>query len=195
MHAYQIGQPYNATRHTPWPETPYLRVGPRGVEVAIFLEQPTPDEVTGVRNGLATFAWVDAEHVGILAFQFQPGIPWSDCPFHPYPVRLAGQDVGPPAAYGTSDHQLVSVVLVDATSGVVMALRAISWPPPFVAVVGASIQRMLAAPWQPREHDRVLTGLYQRYTSTAELVQARATATCTGGGHEGTTASSSSSTP
>jgi hypothetical protein len=74
----------------------------------------------------------------------------------------------------------VVVVLVDADSGIVRAIRAVTWPPRFVAVVRHSLDRMLGTPFSPQAADVALEVLYARYPRTAELVRLRADVVCTG---------------
>jgi hypothetical protein len=75
----------------------------------------------------------------------------------------------------------VVVVLVDAGTGIVRAIRAVTWPPRFVAVVRRSLDRMLATPFSPQAADTAVEALYARYPRTGELVRQRADVVCTGG--------------
>jgi hypothetical protein len=181
MHRLAVGEPYRPTVRQ-WPETPHLRLATGGCELALFFATPTAREVQAVRRGKAQFAWVDSEHAAVLAFRFGDGVPWSDAPYTPHrehPDTPAGLPEG-------DGHLMVVVVLVDAATGIVRAIRGVTWPPRFVAAVRRSVDRMLATPFSPQAADAALEALYARYPNTAELVRQRADVVCTAGTPEAT---------
>lgn len=177
LHRLQVGALYNP-RRTSWPETPHLRiVSGAPVELVLFLNRPTAAEVAAVRTGTARFAWVDADHAALLCYRLDPGIPWSDVPYSPHleqPGDAAGID-------DPTRHTAVTVILVDATTGVVRAIRLVTWPPRFAAAVAETLVRLAAAPFAAAAHDATIAGLYRRYPDTDVLVRKRADVTCTGG--------------
>jgi hypothetical protein len=171
-----VGELYNPNRKS-WPDGGMqLRITAAGNELALFFANPTGREVNAVRTGAAEFAWVDSEQVAVLACTFADGIPWSDTTFNPHRDKDSAVPPG-----GESSQLVLRVVLVDAATGIVKTLRAITWPPGFTAVVRNSIMRMLASPFNPGAADQALHALYQRYPSTEELVARRADVRCTGG--------------
>ena len=113
----------------------------------------------------------------MLAFRFDDGVAWSDTPYTPH-----REHTDTPAGLPSGDgHLLVVVVLVDAATGIVRAIRAVTWPPRFAGAVRRSVDRLLAAPFSPQAADAALEALYGRYPKTAELVRQRADVVCTGG--------------
>ncbi|MEV0466747.1 hypothetical protein AB0I30_22660 [Nocardia tengchongensis] len=58
--------------------------GCRG-ELLVVLPDPHETEINAVESGRAQFAWVDGEHVALLAFRFDDGFDWSDAPYTPDP--------------------------------------------------------------------------------------------------------------
>jgi hypothetical protein len=176
MHRLAVGEPYHPTTRQ-WPETPHLRLTTAGCELAVFFTSPTTREVEAVQRGKTKFAWIDSEHTAVLAFRFGDGVPWSDTPYTPHHEH-SDTPAGLPAGEG---HLVVVVVLVDAGTGIVRAIRAVTWPPRFVGTVRRSVDRLLAVPFSPEAADAALAALYARYPSTAELVRQRADVVCTGG--------------
>lgn len=178
MHAYRVGHRYHPDVRR-WPEIGQLRITPDGVELALFMARITPQEIADIRTGVAEFAWVDGEHVAVLGYRFGgEGRGWSDNPYHPGRDRHAGL----PAGAGEADkHLVVSVVLVDADTGLIVAMRQTTWPPGFVRRVAETVNRMLATGYREAAHDGALDAIYSRYPSSEALVSERADITCVGG--------------
>lgn len=175
MYEYAVGKPYNPSR-TVWPETPFLRLTEQGTQLLLFYRSPTDQEISAIRVGKASFGWIGSEHTGVLGFRFQP-LPWSDVPYTPH--RKSPDDM--PGLPEGGDQQLVQVVLVDADTGIIRAVRTLTWPERFTKAVRASVQEMLDKPFSPSAADAALDALYARYPDTNQLVRQRADVTCTGG--------------
>jgi len=95
------------------------------------------------------------------------------------PVKL---DDTPLAA---TAHALVTVVVVDRTTLIVQALRAVSWSPEFTRAMDAAIRRQAAGGVQPdgfkvrTEYTEAVLAVYERYSGPAMWMAA--TARCRGG--------------
>ena len=174
MYRYQVGQLYNP-RITRWPETPHLLLDAQaGPELTLFYGSPTAREVEQVRTGRIRFAWIDSDHTAIIAFRIGD-LPWSDAPYHPHREKADGRDPGVP---GTDDESVLCfVVLVDADTGIIAAMRMVSWPAEFAGAVRRSVQRLMAAPYSKAATDATLKALYDRYTSE-QLARTRTDMTC-----------------
>lgn len=177
MRSVAVGQLYDPHRRR-WAPMPVARITHAGIHLVLIVAGPTAAEVEAVRTGEPRFAWVDASNVAVLAWTFGEAIPWTDVPYSPHlensgDVPGIGETPGSPAA--------VTVVLVDADTGVVRAVRNTSWSPEFSAVVRDSIARMAAAPVDMNAIDAAMAALYVTYPDTVELVVWKATATCDGG--------------
>lgn len=182
MATYRVGQLYHPGVRQ-WPETGQLRITPDGVQLALFMAAIADWEIAELRTGTAEFAWVDGEHAAILAYRFGGAQrAWSDCPYHP------GRDPGaglPAGAGGDGTHLLVHVVLVDADTGLIVAMRQVTWPPGFARRVAETVERMLAGGYNARAHDNALDAIYGRYTNSDLLVAQRADIVCVGGADQG----------
>ncbi|MCX4099136.1 hypothetical protein [Nocardia sp. alder85J] len=177
MRSVAVGQLYDPHRRH-WAPVPIVRITHAGIHLALMIASPTDAEVEAVRSGVPRFAWIDAENVALLAWSFDPGIPWNDAPYSPH-LEQAGDVPG----IGTSARHpaVVTVVLVDADTGLVRAVRHTTWPCEFTAVVAESVTRMAAAAPDMNAMDSAMAELYIAYPDTAELVAMKANATCTGG--------------
>lgn len=80
-----------------------------------------------VNKGTAEFAWVGD---GITWW-------WSDCPYHPARDADSSTPELPPG-----HHLPVYVILVDASTGTIKAMRMATWPPDFAKAVVTSVGRL-----------------------------------------------------
>lgn len=176
LHPYEVGKPYHPTRRS-WPERAVLRLTAAGADLTLFLNRPTSREIHGVRRGAAEFAWIDAEDTGVLAYRFTPGIPWSDAPYHPHREER-GHIPGIPADAGAL---LLPINLVDAATGIITAMRQLTWTQAFTAAVRVSVDRMWQQPTNPAAVDAAVNNLFARYPATPDLIAACATVSCRGG--------------
>lgn len=163
MHVLQVGQLYHPGR-TRWPESPLLRMTSKGMELALFYSAPTSSEIREVKNGLAQWAWISGQHAGLLLFRFGTQ-PWADTPYQAH----RDQD---PAVPGNR----IQVVLVDASTGIVRALRATTWSEEFTAEVRANVAAQLAGPANDAGAGAEIDGWYAY--ETADLARNRATVKC-----------------
>lgn len=173
MHAYAVGQPYSPARSV-WPETSHLRFWAGGAELALFMRGPSAAEIQAVRAGRTEYVWIDSDTAGVLAYRCVPGLPWQDTPYTPH----LDATYTPPTSRG---HLLVHIVLVDAASGIIRAMRQVSWPPEFAAAVMATVTRLADAPTAPSAHHAAVDALYTRYPTTDLLIARRGDTRCVGG--------------
>jgi hypothetical protein len=73
----------------------------------------------------------------------------------------------------------VKTVLVDTSSGLVAALRVLTFSAEFTRSLHEAILLQTQNPWDPAEHDQVIRKVYSRF-STEDLVH-RAEIFCKGG--------------
>lgn len=173
----QVGDVYQARRSS-WTESAQLRLAPdgRSGELLIALAAPEQSEITAIESGRADFAWVNSAHLALVAFRFDQGIDWSDFPYTPHRAEH-------PSGIAIDDEPselLLRVVLVDANTGLVRAVRELCWPAQFAQVARASAARLWESPFSERAADQEQDRLYTRYRTTADLVRRRADATCVG---------------
>lgn len=176
MNTYQVGQPYIVGR-TRWPEAVEYNYRQGAHELRMFMRHITAKERSDIRRGPAEFAVVVHEPIIFMLYRFgagaHPSIPWSDAPYSIHMVP-ADQRTTPPDL-AASAGVLLQIVLVNAETGLIEALRVVSLSPHLSRHLHAAIQTQAARPFDPDTYDAALAAAYQRYpTSDALLTTALA---------------------
>lgn len=141
-----------------------------GVELLLTFPRPSSEEINAVRSGEAKFALIAADHALMLCHRFGAQ-PWQDAPWQAVRQAMGDRAVG--LAEGAPDqHLVVQVVLVDGATGIVRALRAVTWPPEFVAAVRTAIERQQAAGGTDQDGERQIAEWYRQYPTTTAAVAA-----------------------
>lgn len=170
MHALVVGQPY-LSGGTRLPESVQYNYRGGGHELLMVLRGLTSRERAAVATGPAEFAlYADGTQI-IMLYRFGTAIPWSDAPYtiHRVPER---ERVIPPPVETPEPHALLTVILVQQETGVVRALRTVTFSPAFTVALHAAIRKQAETPYDPATYDRDLAALYRRYpTSSALLTQ------------------------
>jgi hypothetical protein len=185
MHLLSVGKPYHAGQ-THFPEGADYNYwsGEQGFfaypehELRIFLADPMAKEVAAVESGPVEFGmFAEPEGLFVVA-RFGRALSFN-CSYQWHRVEEA-ERVAPPPMEETSPalRALLSIMLVDASTGIVQALRAVSYSPEFTRAIHRAIAGQAAAPYDGPAHDRWADGML-RYT-TAELWD-RCTIRCRGG--------------
>lgn len=160
----------------PLGDGPALRIIGDQIELSVIMDSPTIEEAGAFRR-TARFAWIGAEHTGILAFKLG-AMDWQDCPFYPH---LQIQKTGDAPNLTRGKAHLVHMNLIDGDTGLLLRMRSLTWPAQFVDAVAASIEQMLAKPASLAAHNAAVDALYARYPDSEDLVRRRADVTCIGG--------------
>jgi hypothetical protein len=183
MHRYEVGKPYSPTR-AKWPEAIDFNWRGGGFEMRMFLRGPTGEEIDGIGKGRAEFALHIESPAIFLLYRFVPGMAmWSDAPYSYHlaqralPEEVALPDILP----SPQSRDLLSIILVDADSGLVKALREVSFSPEFSRALRQGVRDTSASAWPgDAQYDRLLKRVYARFPTSADMARA-ATVRCTGG--------------
>lgn len=178
MHVYEVGKPYIAGKAN-WPEGGEYNCRQGQHELRLFLRDPTAREVDSASRGEAEFALVVFGAVIFFLYRFGAGLPWSDAPYSIHLVP-AGQRELPPEPVSAETRALLTVILVDAVTGILRAIRAVSLSPAFTRELAGTIRRQAEQTWDPAYYDAQLPAAYQKYPST-EAMLADAVARSRGG--------------
>ncbi len=171
MALYEVGQPYPAGS-PPYPEGGEYNYRGGAHELRLFFNTPTPAEGEAVRTGPAEVALTVDGPVVFLLYRFGEAFHWSDAP---YTIHMVPADQRtPPPALEAGQGVLLTVLLIDAGSGIVRAIRVVSLSPHLTRELHAAIARQLADPFDQAAYDRHLQLVYQRSDTRALLRQARA---------------------
>lgn len=182
MQVLEVGQPYSV-RRTVWPELAEYNYTQSGHELRLFFSSPSPGEVRAVRKERCDFSLVVEGSAIILQYRFgdrpTKGIPWSDASFSIHLVpeqyrRVPEVDSNPEA------RAALQVLLIDADTGILKALRFVTLSPDFTRALEGAIQAQALQPWPGRvSYERALQTLFAR-SSTQDLLR-RAVARTRGG--------------
>ena len=182
LHHYAVGQLYNS-RRTQWPETLQYNYRSGGHELVLFLAAPSPQEVQGIRQGVAEFALFVQKEALFLLFRFGTegeGLPWSDAVFNWWLVPDAERAV-PEREASDQERALLNIVLVNAEDGKIAVLRVVTLSPEFTAKLNAALRQQARTAWKGEaEYDKALNKIYQRYPTTEAMLNV-ADARCLGG--------------
>jgi hypothetical protein len=180
LHKLEVGKPYYP-RRTVWGEGADYNYRSGVHELRIFLARPTRSKVEAIRSGPVEFGFF-AEPMGLmLVTQFGSRLSF-DCSYSWHRMaEVTGDRTLPPAAVETSPalRALMGIILVEATSGVVLVLRAVTFSPEFTRSLHRAITDQAGASYDRAEHQRWADGMTARH-STDQLWE-RCTARCQGG--------------
>jgi hypothetical protein len=178
LYRYQVGQPYIPGRRN-WPEAVEYNYRQGAHELRAFLPNLRPWEVEAIREGPCEFALAVERDVLFLLYHFGKALPWSDAPYSWHLVPEDQRTLPEPAGL-VEPHDTMQIVLVDALTGIVKALRMVSFSPAFTVALRSAIRDQAARPWPGGdEYNRQLDAIYGHYSS--EQLLARAVSRTEGG--------------
>lgn len=170
LHRPEEGEPYNPDRKM-WPQTPQFNYRGGECELVLFFDSPTPAEVEAVKSGRSEFGLYARDGLVVLCYCFrhdQGGIPWSDASYHyqlvPEPERIPPPDF---SKLTPETRAVLHVILVNATGGEVCALRQVSLSPEFTKSLFRAIGYQAVGPFNSRQYDSNLKGLYSKCLAEA----------------------------
>lgn len=145
MHAYVVGQPYSKTR-TRWPEVVEYNYRGGEHELRAFLEKPAAGEIAAIKAGACKFGVMVVDPVIFFLYDFGDGKIDGDAPFSMHLVPASERQAPPALAPG--QQVLLHVILVDATTGIIKALRVVSMSPAMSAALHEAIKHQLDDPFE-----------------------------------------------
>lgn len=167
-----VGKPYIPGRRN-WPDSTAdynWRAG--GHELRLFVANISKAELRAVESRRLDFGLlVDLPELYIISRFFDPRNPAKmvisfDCSYTPHLVQPSERT--PPPAFEETNPKLralVTVILVEATSGIVAALRASTYSPEFTRALHRAISEQLAMPFDEAEHRRRVAQKVRDFTT------------------------------
>lgn len=178
-HVATIGDPY-------LPPSP-LKLGLRwiitpddGVECGVYHDSLTPGLVDAFHSGPTEFALVRGNHALMLAARVMRAAGWWDGSWQAARQIVAGYPAGL-VAPEPGKHLPVRLVLVDSTTGLIRAMRLVTWPHHFHTAVFKAVQAQLDHRSTVADGDREIALWLRRYPEPRLLVRDGAKITCRGG--------------
>jgi hypothetical protein len=176
-HLYQVGAPYIPGK-TSWAEGAEYNWRGGEHELRFFFRRVTDRERTAIRKGPCTFALAVHGPVVFFLYRFGEAIPWSDAPYSYHMVPEPERTV--PPQLSREQRALLHVILVNADSGLIEALRTVSLAPVFSRRLHEAITLQAALPFDQALYDRALDAVYRKYPTSERLLQT-ALVHCEGG--------------
>ncbi|MDF3050211.1 MAG: hypothetical protein K0R87_1849 [Pseudonocardia sp.] len=168
QYRYAVGELYHPDV-TRWPDgSVQWRLSDQGVELLLFYTDPTDSEVQAIRTGQARFALLPGEHALVLAHCFGDQ-PWGDAPWQA--CRQVDAVAGLPIV-GAGERLAVTVILVDAATGIVRVLRVVSWPHSLAEAVRHAMRAQARNASTEAQGAAEIESWYRRYPATPDLVRA-----------------------
>lgn len=142
----------------------------------IAMKNLTPKEIDAVRHVDVKLAFTVIGEVIIFQYRFGAVLPWSDAAYTWHKVPISEQ-VRPRQLTG-EQRVLLEIILVEATTGIVQAIRVVSLSPTFSQRLHTAINRQADNP-MPDDYDAQTRRIFDNFTSGQ--LRARALGSCTGG--------------
>lgn len=167
MHKLEVGKPFR----TPWtrrPEGAEYLCSAAGHELRIYLAVPTAAEIEAVRDGRAEFRLFVRDPVIFLLARLGM-LSWFATPFNYHVVPAPHLPVL--ELLQTSESRiLLQVFLIDAATGTLHVIRAISLSPGFSRALVREIASQANTPFSEQQYNAVIDEVFAAYP-TKELMQ------------------------
>jgi hypothetical protein len=176
--ALAVGKLYSPRRRQ-WEERADYNFRSGAHELRIFLAGATEAEIHAVSTGPLEFGLLVQQPELFLITRFGATMSF-DCSYSWHRVKPS-ERVPPPAWEETKPElrALCTIILVEATNGIVLALRAVTFSPEFTRSIHRAIALEAALPYNPAAHEAralaTLAGL------TTDELWRRCTVMCRGG--------------
>lgn len=171
MHITKVGELFipGKTRYDEGVRFDYTASGP----ILLFaFRKPKPKEVQAAKSGQVELALYEDGPVLFVLHKIDGMEDWSDCPFS---IRLCKK-----IEFDWSDEiqegqgLALSIVLVDADTGILLAQRIVGTSTEFARELRAAIMRQLEQPFVVDAYGRKINEIYSKYQSLQLLRLAKA---------------------
>jgi len=164
MHVLAIGQPYDPSIRK-WPQGCHYNYDSSGHWLHYLFRNPSEVERSSIQAGQAQFGLYIHGPVIFLLHKFGDLL-WNDAPYNWWRVSQESRDI---PEVSDEIHALLRVVMVDTATGLVAALRALTFSAPFTRRLHEAIRSQSEHPAGQVLHDEIVNDVYGRYT-TEDLV-------------------------
>jgi hypothetical protein len=175
-HLYVVGQLYVATR-THWEERTDYNFRQGEHELRLFINAPTEIEIEAIESAEVELGLYVEGSAIFLLYRFG-SILSGEGSYSWWLVQPDQRTI--PTEPGEQERALLHIVLVDAKTGILRAMRAITFSPRFTANLHAAIRKQAKSGFDPREHEKDIARAYRRYPDTGDMFGAAADR-CIGG--------------
>ena len=170
MQPIEIGQPYVEGK-TKLVERGEYRFRAGGHELLLCLRNVTPEEVEAVRSAEAEFALVVFGDVLFFLYRFGFELPWGATPYS-WHLMPAGERELPLPSLNLKSRDQLQVILVDAATGLVRAIRAVTFSAQFTRMLHLAIHQQALRPWQAESYEADVRAAYRTYPFSHRMLSA-----------------------
>lgn len=179
MHVYEIGKPIPGMRNQPPYQERAIYAWQGGQHwLQIFFNRPNQAEIRAVQRGPAEFALTVDGPVIFFLYHIPNLAHWSDAPYTWHLTHLA-PDRTPPRELEPTEHALLTIHLIDARSGILKAMRVVSFSPEFSQELHRQIRAQMEQPFDRHAYMSHIDRIYVT-TSPTQLLE-RAIVSCKAG--------------
>lgn len=165
MHTYSVGQLYAPSRRS-WPEQADYNWRAGGHELRIFLGRATPWEIATVRTGLVVFGlMVELPEIFIVSRFHGPDgrvVASFDCSYQWHRTNAVERTGSVEWKESPATRALCSIILVEATTGIILVHREISYSPEFTRAIHRAIADQAALPYDQAAHEAAVADITRR---------------------------------
>ncbi|PAE87631.1 hypothetical protein [Shouchella clausii] len=143
---------------------PSLNYTGNGFDLVINLPDLTPREISSYKNGPYRFELLEKNQLMIMLFEFKPGCPLSDAPFHmsQYPDDRAANL---PETIEDGQGFALQIIVIEQRSQKIKALRTIGLPTKFSRDLLDVCRKQLKHPLSKSEYDEAVNQTFKNYTT------------------------------
>ncbi len=168
MHLYKVGALYIPGR-TSWPEAGEYNFRSDTHELRLFVEGLTAEEVETYRHGRLELGLYVSSGVIFILYRFGND-PWSDAPYSWWLVP-EGERSLPEGIPTPESWRLLSITVVEATTGIIEVLREVSMSPQFTVALQTAIQMQASKAFDRAVHDKAIALAYRMYPHSNQMAQ------------------------
>jgi hypothetical protein len=168
MNRLDVGKPYDPSRRV-WPEQADYNYRAGGHELRLFMARLSPREVATIVASRVEFGlMVELPELFLITRFHGPagqGVLSFNCSYQWHRVNAAERTL-PPAWEETSPQlrAICTIILVEASNGLIAALRAVSFSPEFTSSLHRAIADQAALPYDQVEHERAVADMTRRFS-------------------------------
>jgi hypothetical protein len=181
MQVLEVGKPYPG--RATWPEGVIYEFRAGTHDLIVSLKSPTKNEIAAVREGEVEFGLLIASHVLFVISEFRlngKAINTADSPYNWW-LNNEAERVPPFDLPNPTSKILLPITLVDAATGIVKVLHAVSLSPEFSRRLHQAIRDQAATPLPGLPlYNQAIDAVYRRYP-TADRMLEKAVIRCKGG--------------
>jgi len=137
-----------------------------GAVLFIMFRDPTNQEIESIRKGRLQIGICTLSNIIFMLFKFG-NLNWIDAPFD---IHLAQNQSFLNVEMNESQGFGMSMFLVDASTGILQAMRLIGWPHRLSQIFIEEAKKQVEQAFEQSEYDRKIDAVYMKY-STNDLVR------------------------